>query len=345
MKGRKPDVIVLGHARPDALNRSTAVSFSQALASQCRVFYIELPFSHKDFLLRRDDPQIARRIRNKDVLLPMADQPKDFYPLVPPAILPVNAFPSGLLYDFLAKRRALRLNAFLEQIIQRFEIRDFILLNIFNPFDSLKLPALSQARLRAYYCVDDIRYTPWLKRHGPRLEARRMAEADLLFFTSSALQKQWGTSRQQPNFLLPNAADVSLFSQARNIPPKDSPISEGSQKIVLYIGSVDLRLDMALLEEVIPRMRKYHFVFVGPIMDQARARFLKVFSNVSLLGPRAQEDLPAYCAGADCAIIPFVQNPLTEAMYPLKVHEYQAAGLPIVATPFSEDIRAMRDDI
>ncbi|MEO0471885.1 MAG: hypothetical protein AAF206_19825, partial [Bacteroidota bacterium] len=32
-------------------------------------------------------------------------------------------------------------------------------------------------------------------------------------------------------------------------------------------------------------------------------------------------------------------------MYPLKVHEYQAAGLPIVATPFSEDIRAMRDDI
>jgi glycosyltransferase involved in cell wall biosynthesis len=36
---------------------------------------------------------------------------------------------------------------------------------------------------------------------------------------------------------------------------------------------------------------------------------------------------------ADAAIIPYAANELTRSIFPMKVYEYLAAGLPVVATP------------
>ena len=45
----------------------------------------------------------------------------------------------------------------------------------------------------------------------------------------------------------------------------------------------------------------------------------------------------------DCCIIPYRRNTLTASIYPLKVNEYLAAGKPVVATAFSEDMLAFSD--
>ncbi len=37
--------------------------------------------------------------------------------------------------------------------------------------------------------------------------------------------------------------------------------------------------------------------------------------------------------GADAGLIPYARNALTESIFPMKVYEYLAAGLPVVATP------------
>ena len=37
-------------------------------------------------------------------------------------------------------------------------------------------------------------------------------------------------------------------------------------------------------------------------------------------------------------IIPFKKNTLTKSIYPLKINEYLAAGKPVIATHFSEDM-------
>ena len=37
--------------------------------------------------------------------------------------------------------------------------------------------------------------------------------------------------------------------------------------------------------------------------------------------------------GAAAGIIPYAINPLTSSVFPMKVYEYLAAGLPVVATP------------
>ena len=53
--------------------------------------------------------------------------------------------------------------------------------------------------------------------------------------------------------------------------------------------------------------------------------------NLHFLGLRAQRDVPAYLAAADVALIPWKVSAITEATSPLKLYEYLAMQLPVVA--------------
>jgi glycosyltransferase involved in cell wall biosynthesis len=73
---------------------------------------------------------------------------------------------------------------------------------------------------------------------------------------------------------------------------------------------------------------------IGEVQTDTSA--LQELPNVHLLGRRDYQSLPAYCKIFDVAILPFVVNELTLAANPLKLREYLAAGLPVVATPLPE---------
>jgi glycosyltransferase involved in cell wall biosynthesis len=64
---------------------------------------------------------------------------------------------------------------------------------------------------------------------------------------------------------------------------------------------------------------------------QACAELLAL-PNVSALGPREQSELPAYLRHCQVALIPFLDNDHTRGSLPLKLWEYLAAGLSVVAT-------------
>ncbi len=55
-----------------------------------------------------------------------------------------------------------------------------------------------------------------------------------------------------------------------------------------------------------------------------------------MLGRRPFESLPAYCAGFDAALMPFVRSKMTRNVNPIKMYEYLAAGLPVVSTSLPE---------
>jgi glycosyltransferase involved in cell wall biosynthesis len=60
---------------------------------------------------------------------------------------------------------------------------------------------------------------------------------------------------------------------------------------------------------------------------------LREHANVHLLGPRSYAELPAVLRGAAAGLIPYALNDLTTGVFPMKVYEYLAAGLPVVTTP------------
>ena len=58
--------------------------------------------------------------------------------------------------------------------------------------------------------------------------------------------------------------------------------------------------------------------------------------RIALLGRRPYATMPAYIAAFDCCLVPFAVNRLTDAVNPIKLREYLAAGRPVVATPLPE---------
>ncbi len=95
------------------------------------------------------------------------------------------------------------------------------------------------------------------------------------------------------------------------------------------------KLDIPLLEELARLRPGWSFALVGPIgLGDPRADVsgLRAFPNIHLLGPRSYAQLPAVLRGADAGIIPYARNPVTDSVFPMKVYEYLAAGLPVVST-------------
>ena len=58
--------------------------------------------------------------------------------------------------------------------------------------------------------------------------------------------------------------------------------------------------------------------------------------NLHWLGPVPYDELPYYACYFDVGLIPFRLNDLTRAVNPLKLLEYLALGLPVVATRLPE---------
>jgi glycosyltransferase involved in cell wall biosynthesis len=87
----------------------------------------------------------------------------------------------------------------------------------------------------------------------------------------------------------------------------------------------------------------YSFVFVGAQKERpeiaAAVRELSRRRNVSFLGAKPSWELAKYPQHFDVCIMPYETNAFTGYIYPLKLHEYLASGVPTVGT----GIRSLRD--
>jgi glycosyltransferase involved in cell wall biosynthesis len=107
--------------------------------------------------------------------------------------------------------------------------------------------------------------------------------------------------------------------------------------VIGFFGTVADWVDLEVVRYLAASRPQWSLLLVGDIQTDTSA--LRELSNVHLLGRRSYQSLPAYCKAFDVAILPFVVNELTVAANPLKLREYLAAGLPVVATPLPEVLK------
>jgi glycosyltransferase involved in cell wall biosynthesis len=208
---------------------------------------------------------------------------------------------------------------------------------------ALTLVDLLQPRLVVYHCVDDI------AAHGridssafARAEERFAARTDLVIASSPPLAER--LRRLAGNVcLMPNVADTDLFATALDEGPVDPALDVLPRPRIVFVGAVSaVKVNLELLVELAELRPQWSIILVGPVglgdpgTDVSR---LEKTANVHLLGHRAQRELPALLRGAEAALIPYRLNRLTESIFPMKVYEYLAAGLPVVSTP----IRSLAD--
>jgi glycosyltransferase involved in cell wall biosynthesis len=136
---------------------------------------------------------------------------------------------------------------------------------------------------------------------------------------------------------VPNVADTPRFAVALEPGPLDEAMGALPRPTVVFTGAVvATKLDVPLLVELAALRPDWSFALVGPVGvgdPRTDVSALDAVANVHLLGPRAYEALPAVLRGAEAALIPYARNQLTASIFPMKVYEYLAAGLGVVATP------------
>lgn len=127
--------------------------------------------------------------------------------------------------------------------------------------------------------------------------------------------------------LIPNGVDAGHYRAVDGPPAAAWP-----GPVLGYTGTVHPdRVDVELLAAVARRWPG-SVVLIGPDHLRPADRAKLALPNVTVVGPVAYADVPAYMAGFDACIVPHRVSAFTESLNPIKLWEYLAAGKPIVST-------------
>ena len=197
-------------------------------------------------------------------------------------------------------------------------------------------------RVAVFALEDALEHFSGMPRVAIRHARDMTAWADFTTVTATGLER-WARREGAKSILhLPNGVAFRRFARPNPLPPAPPEMAPNGP-IAIYVGALDEWFDEALLASVARALPGWRFVLVGPPRLPFAA--LRALPNVAFLGPRPPQEVPPHLWHATVGIIPFRRTPLIETVQPLKLYEYLAAGLPVVATPWREleELRARMD--
>jgi teichuronic acid biosynthesis glycosyltransferase TuaH len=132
-----------------------------------------------------------------------------------------------------------------------------------------------------------------------------------------------------PSLVVPNGIDPDEW-----LAPSPAPrwFLERPGPRLLYVGSLDGRLDVEMIAAAARAVPGGSVTLVGPVLDAPHLAPLRELPNVDLHPPVGRGEVVALIAAADACLIPHARTPLTEGMSPLKLYEYLAGGRPVAAS-------------
>jgi glycosyltransferase involved in cell wall biosynthesis len=229
-------------------------------------------------------------------------------------------------------RQSLRLTApplFPKLRAAGFEAVDLLWLATGSPF----FPLLD--RVRRHQCVyrlsDETGAFPDTPRSYRGLEEAMMRRVDGVIATAAVLAERARRFNRRV-LLLPNGVDLARFAAPGA--GSSRPAAGGDRRRAVYVGALDSWLDTARIELLARSFPQVDFVLAGPI--RIPTGWARTRPNLQLCGPVPPDRVPGLLAGADVGLIPFLDSPLTRAIHPVKLYEYLAAGLPVVASDLEE---------
>ena len=179
-------------------------------------------------------------------------------------------------------------------------------------------------------------------RVGAEAIARRAFEAADTVVAVSPPVAEWVRQRSPVEanvHVVPNGVDTRYITPRGSLPLKEGAAREGGGFTVGFVGTLKPWHGVEVLLEAFARLARtdgatrLRLVGDGPQREALTEQALRlgVRDQVDLVGAVAPEDMPSELATMDVAVAPYPELP-DFYFSPLKIYEYLAAGLPVVAS-------------
>jgi glycosyltransferase involved in cell wall biosynthesis len=130
-----------------------------------------------------------------------------------------------------------------------------------------------------------------------------------------------------PYLLLENGVDYRHFSEPREEPDELKAIPHPR---IIYVGALDFRFDTEMLAVMAQNLPQASFIVIGPGEKYDAVKALGR-PNIHVLGPKPYHSIPGFLQHSDIGILPLLNTTANSGRSPMKLYEYGAAGLPVVA--------------
>lgn len=188
-----------------------------------------------------------------------------------------------------------------------------------------------------YDCMDELSAFKGAPKAMQEREQELFTLADLVFTGGQSLYEV--KRRQHPNVhAMPSSVEVAHFAKARLAQPDPQDQGLIPQPRLGFFGVIDERMNLELLAKLADARPDWHLVMVGPVV-KIMPDVLPQRPNIHYLGQKSYQELPAYLAGWEVALLPFALNESTRFISPTKTPEYLAAGKPVISTSILDVVR------
>ncbi len=185
-----------------------------------------------------------------------------------------------------------------------------------------------------------LHFAPVPPRLVPRWE-RLLRTADRVVVTSGALERLAAAAGAGSVALVGNGVEADRFAPDRVRP---APLPGNPDAPVLgYVGSLHSWFDVPLAASLARACPEARVVLVGPAHPETAReidRAARDLPNLLWIGSRPYDEIPGIVRAFRVGLIPFRRTPLTEAVNPVKLYEYAAAGVPCVTTRFTDEVES-----
>jgi len=182
-------------------------------------------------------------------------------------------------------------------------------------------------------CIDPC-FDPSQQAQLDAIEFKIAREAKLVFCTAESLLDRLRPINHNSH-LLSNACSAREYlpESTRELSIPDSLVNRKGP-VIGFMGTFDCRIDTQTLVETAKRLPDYTFALVGRVNSdqEQRVRPLRELPNVIVTGAVSLEVGRRYTAAFDVALIPFLPGAIGDAINPVKMYMYLAAGKPVVST-------------
>jgi glycosyltransferase involved in cell wall biosynthesis len=318
-------VICIGTADWESSLWTNQQHLMSRLARGNRVVFTESLGLRRPTMAGRDVRRMLRRVSTG--LRPARNLDGVF--IVAPLVLPFHESP------LVRRTNVVLLRALVRRAARRAGLHRPILWT-YNPHAHALAGSFDES-LVVYHCVDDIAAQEGVDEASfAAAEAALGARADLVIVSAPPLVEHMRRRGARNVALLANVADVAHF-RAGLERPEPRPLAGVPRPRLIFAGALAAKkLDLMLVDELAKRRPEWSIVMVGPVGEgdpRGDLDSLRQAPNIHMMGAQRFSELPAWLGHADVGIIPYAANRYTASVFPMKVYEYLASGLPVISTP------------